>query len=271
LRGPHIGFALYYATTLFRERERLERIATLLLDERWPWSPSYGSFLPIPGKRARRAQRRFTKKSLGSLIEELSRLEFCAATLLTSIHESTNFASISIETGQEPSAWNGKFPFHMDGQTLGAGLPAGKSLSEWINLVHDLAEAADAVNGVMCVWPTAQQVLTDITLTDVGLGIPEPFNAQRRRTIRWRAELGDKFVRHPRWGTYLQQAVVEALGGTDHIRKVAQPALIRRVGDLVFVQLTRSPAKALESNCEVKRRALERLMSPLLVPPMPSS
>lgn len=82
--------------------------------------------------------------------------------------------------------------------------------------------------------------------------------------------LGERFVRHPRWGTYLRPEHVAAVGGRERIAAVVQPAELRQVGDRLYVQLTTSPETAQSPEALAKQRAFAELASPIIVPARPA-
>lgn len=266
----YIGFVLYYDTVLVREPKALTRVAELILDPRWPWPPLWGTYTEKPGSLAPRRRRFAGPKALEALVELMANPEGWSTTLLHRVGGPENPAAVTVKTGQDTVDTNARLPFSIDGQIRGSDIPPGTSVLSWLDLVHDLALAVRAVHGVLCVWPSAAAVLSDISLADIGSGLPEPFNDQRRRAKRWRDELGASYARHPRWGTYLHRAQVDAIGGIDRLLGAVQPAYIRPVGEAIFIQLTPLPEDALGPEGEDKRRRLEDLMTPILVPALPT-
>ena len=265
----HIGFALYYGTALYKNPEKLGKVARLLLDERWPWVLQEGMFMAVPGKRPPAERKFIGANAVKDLLNQLGQPDCATTTLLSSMHHSSIPAAVRVDSGQYDAAWNGKFPFTADGRTQMTDLPSSKNVADWIGLVHELAQTVEAVNGIMCVWPSADEVLTDISLTIIQHNLPEPFNDQVRRAKRWRSEIGTNYVRHPRWGTYLDPVQAQSIGGLGKINSVVRPDSIVELGNVAFIQMT-SLAEALLPVCEERRERFEDLLTPLLVPTLAS-
>ena len=68
-----------------------------------------------------------------------------------------------------------------------------------------------------------------------------------------------------RSGTYLKREHVDVIGGIDRIRAEVEPARIDQLATLTYIQLTDSVQTALTPTAGEKRRALEALMTPILV------
>ena len=138
----------------------------------------------------------------------------------------------------------------------------------WVDLVEEVAASLDVVHGVLGVFDSADVALSDITGIHTFLNDQElhPWPNEISQTEYSRPELGDQYVRHPRWGTLLAQKHVDAIGGRETITREVSPAAVRDVGnDTSFIQLT--PIEdALSAVAEEKRQALARLMQPILVP-----
>ncbi|HEY6032680.1 MAG TPA: hypothetical protein VIV58_00435, partial [Kofleriaceae bacterium] len=104
--------------------------------------------------------------------------------------------------------------------------------------------------------------------TDLGPG--DDLAAQNDRAKYWRDLLGSKYVRNARWGTYLRDHHIEAVGGLERIRREVEPARIDRLGELVYFQLTESIVDAIGPACDAKRRAFDTVLAPILPPPIPA-
>jgi len=153
-------------------------------------------------------------------------------------------------------------------------LPEGKSVASWIGLAHELVVAIGALNVTLGVWPTSNMAIGDTWLTRIvldhangerDLGLTGNFERQADLLLGSRSTLGGAHARHPRWGTYLKREHVDAIGGLERIRTEVQPARIDELATLTYIQLTDSVETALTPAAGEKRRALEALMTPILV------
>ncbi len=275
----HLGFAARYATRLVDSRERAQRVAALLVDPRWPWSPAslstgvVGSF--TKRTRATRVGAATGQKRLvDSILDPTTRVLLLAP----SSREAKFFADVRIETGTYALS-SREQPFTADAHTRAYDLPNGKTVGNWIDLVHELIETLDVASAILPLYETANAILADTSLmtivrdsrwtgrTDLGPG--EDFAAQNHRAQYWRDRLGATYVRNARWGTYLRDHHVEAIGGLDRIRREVDPARVTVLGQLVYFQLTDTVDEGLTDACEAKRRAFDVLLAPILPPPIP--
>ena len=276
---PHIGFATRYATRLVDAPERAKRVASLLVDPRWPWPPTSFS-TGVLGNFTKRTRARRVSGATGAdrILESI--FDTSTRILLLSCHslESKNHAHVRIDTGTHAlSTW--EQPFEASGQTRAYDLPAAKTIEDWIELMHELMVALDVASAILPLYATATAVLADTMMgsivrdsrwtgrTDLGPG--DEFSAQNRRAKYWRDRLGATYVRNARWGTYLRDHHVEAIGGLDRIRREVDPARVTVLGPLVYFQLTETVDEGLTDACEAKRRAFDALLAPILPPPIP--
>jgi hypothetical protein len=279
-RGVFLGFAGYYAVRLCHDRARAERVASLLVDPRWPWPPHWATF----GKLEPITDSMPSRKAVGTkgrdlLVQGLTNPELLSLRLYRHSKETSNHAHADVESGQEILVLTSENPFTATGQTRGHELPEGARIAAWVELVHELMVALDVANAVIPVWPTATAVMCDTTFLsfiydtrwgETSLGPPADFALQNDRENYWRSKLGGTYVRYPRWGTTLRRSHLEQIGGLARIRDEVAPARIVELGELAFIQLTDDPATALTAECEHKRRALEAVMAPIIVPPRPT-
>lgn len=273
----HVGFAGYFARPLCTDPVRAARVASLLVDRRWPWPPWWATF----AMKERLTQRTRARKVTGArgrdhVLAGIVDPAHWKLELRCSNQQVDNHAHCLVETGPLPS--DADYPFAVDGQTRGHELPEGADLMAWIELVHELMVACDVAHGVIPVWPTASACLSDISfmriVVDTRWGVfdqgpPTDFALQNSRANFWRIELGGTYVRHPRWGTYLSRSHVERIGGLDAIRAAVDGLLVRELGELVFLQLTERPEGALTAEGDRRRRQLEAVMAPIVAPPRP--
>jgi hypothetical protein len=273
----HVGFAGYFAPRLYQDPARAARVAALLVDRRWPWPPWWMSCGVVGSFTKRTRSRKVVgARGEGLLRERMLDPEVRALELYRNSNEVENHAHAWIETGTVLIGRDWEQPFKVYGQTRAHDLPAGNAIEDWITLVHELMVTVDVGNAVMPVWPAASAVLADTTFGrivvdsrwrgEIDLGPSPDISAQNLRESDWRDSLGGKYVRSPRWGTYLRTAHVEQVGGVDRIRSAVAPAKIVDLGALVFVQLTGRLEDATNEECEAKRRAFERVLAPLIAP-----
>jgi hypothetical protein len=277
--GLHVGFAGYFARPLCTDPARAERVASLLVDPRWPWPPWWASF----GMEHATTKRTRARKVSGARGRDylLAGIRDCIhrkAELFRSSQEADNFAHALITTGCVPVPADAECPYDVDGQTRGDELPAGADLMSWLELVHELMVACEVGHGVVPVWPTASACLADISLMRIVVdtrwgvfdkGPPTEFALQNSRANYWRIELGGTYVRHPRWGTYLSRGHLDRIGGLDAVRAAVDGLLVRELGNLVYLQLTDRPEGALTAEGERRRQQLEAVMAPIVAPPRP--
>jgi hypothetical protein len=132
----------------------------------------------------------------------------------------------------------------------------------WVAWVRELAQMVSPMSGIICGWDSDERALSDASLVEVNSCLPPPFDAEVDRAAVREAMIGSRHARHPRWGTFLHRSLVAQIGGVDE--SAVLPARIYEEGDLVFIQLTDWPFEPDED----KRLALERLMAPILLPPV---
>jgi hypothetical protein len=275
----HIGFDTRYATRLVRSPERAKRVASLLVDPRWPWPP-ISLTTGVTGNFTKRTRTRRVagpsgqERILESILNPVTRvIELSCYSV-----EAKNHAYARVQTGTHAlSSW--EQPFKADGQTRAHDLPEGKTIEDWIELIHELMVTLDVASAIVPLYETADAVLADTSLmsivsdsrwagrTDLGPG--DEFSEQNRRANYWCDLLGATYVRNARWGTYLRDHHVEAIGGLDRIRREVDPARVTQLGLLVYFQLTETVGDGLTDACEAKRRAFDTLLAPILPPPIP--
>lgn len=271
-----LGFAAYHGTRLCDDRAHAERVASLLVDRRWPWPPWWAQFSArdkfLKNTRSRKV---VGNKGSAFLADGMTSAEYWRVMLYRSSEEATAFSHADLDTGQRIIGADREMPFDASGGTHGYELPDGKSLSAWVELVHDLMVALDAGSATIPVFSGRVSCLYDATL---GVRVtqshvdftPPDYPRQNSRAIHWRYKLGGTYVRHPRWGNYLGREHVSKIGGLERIRSEVAPAQIVELGKLIFIGLTDDPRDALTVECERKRSALEALMAPIVAPPAPN-
>jgi hypothetical protein len=265
----HIGFDTRYATRLVSSPDRAKCVASLLVDPRWPWPPKSFS-TGVLGDFTKRTRSRRVSGLAGAdrILESIS--DPATRILMLSCHslESKNHAHVRIDTGTHAlSTW--EQPFEASGQTRAHDLPAAKTIEDWIQMLHELMVALDVASATAVLADTMMgSIVSDSRWTGrTDLGPGDEFSKQNRRANYWSDLLGATYVRNARWGTYLRDHHVEAIGGLDRIRREVEPARVTVLGPLVYFQLTETVDEALTDACEAKRRAFDTLLAPILPPP----
>ncbi|NVB85042.1 MAG: hypothetical protein HOV81_42135 [Kofleriaceae bacterium] len=254
---------------LARDAARQSRLADLVVDPRWrytfklitptyvPLGPSEPRFVGVvPAARMRDAA-----------WQTLSSDNVTTAMFSISKKDSLDHAHFDVRTGRDatPSVsiranarW--RVPEGTDVDTAGAA---------WVELQHEIVETLGAKHGVI-VTATNEYVLNaevwlSLTSVDGKVMHPRP-NEISSYAVRSRM-LGNEYVRHPRWGTYLKAAHVAAVGGRDKILDIVKPAVVRDVGDLLYIQLTERVSEATSDVAKARYRAFAELLAPITVPP----
>lgn len=273
----HVGLVAYVSRPTWTTPERAQELAALLTDARWPWLPWWASF---SGK-----HRRDDLKSIrvggkngstpllnGLLSEKLSMLYMNRA------RGDGNFTSVALNLNRDLENPTHETPYQLRVTCRSSQLPDGRQFSSFISLAHDLVQATGSVHAVMGAWPTfdwaicdswTMRMVLDTSAGDKNLGLPERFGEQLAMASKWHLFFGRTYARHPRWGNYLNDTHLAAIGGVDRIRMEVAPALIQRVGQLTYVQLTSSIDTAMSAEAGAKRDRLEALMEPILPKPAP--
>jgi hypothetical protein len=238
----------------------IERVVDALLDERWPWRPKLMRQRVAVGMTTlRKFKQRIPKNAREELIGALSTPEIGVLELHAAARDDLDDAWLDMMTGREPLLERRKFSVLALCRL--EGMPPECPIEGWIEVMHDLVAAVGAVHGIL-VCEEEEHIVQELYLgLIVRNGVPS--------YARWReidrcagAWIGSRHVRFPRWGTYLRREHVEVVGGRARIAEVVKPAAMRSVGELLFVQLTESPA----IHDEVKQAAFTELLAPLLPP-----
>lgn len=270
-----LGFAGYYATRICEDRARAERIASLLVDDRWPWPPWWAQFwLRDKFGKSTRSRKVVGTKGAAVIADGIASPDHRRLSLYRSSDESDDFSHADLYTGRRVICVDHETPFDVWGLTHAYDLPTGKDLGAWVRMVHELMVAIDVASATIPVFKGKVSCLNDVTLsrrvTLSGVDfVPPDYPRQNERAIHVREKLGGTYVRHPRWGNYLGRGHIAKIGGLDRIRAEVAPAQIVELGNLVFVALTNDPRDALTAECERKRSALEALMAPIVAPAAP--
>ncbi|HTJ44022.1 MAG TPA: hypothetical protein VL463_18075 [Kofleriaceae bacterium] len=253
---------------VYGERPPVDEIVRLLTDARWPWQPQLMSIGNVAGGALTpQVKGKIPIANLAAAVHDAFSAQTASHVMLTcSKQQALNHAWVRVQTGN--GSRHHKVPFDLMAVCRAEALPAGKSIEAWIDLAHDLVRAVRAVHGVIVVTRNDDHVSDEVWLTTTirnGKLVHE-FAAEIQRAESKRFYLGAKYVRAPRWGTYLPAWAVEAVGGYSAIEAKVAPAIAREVGETLYVQLSARVDDALAPEAEAKRRALADLLAPITTP-----
>lgn len=271
---PHVGMAAYFPRSVAHERSTVERVAALLVDGRWPWLPWWASFSGVHKRDDRASVKVGGKNGAKPLIDGM--LSKRLATLyMDRAKGDGNFTTVRLPFDLELEELGAEAPYALWVTCRSAELPEGKRFEDWIALAHELVNAVGALNATIGAWPTMGHAIRDTWKTrmvlDTARGdtplndLPADLDQQIDLLQLWWKKLGRTYARHPRWGTYLNAAHIEAIGGVDRIRSDVQPARIEAVGELTYIQLTDSIETGMSAVAGERRRRLQSLMEPILL------
>ncbi len=278
----YLGIAGYFSTKLCEHKEKAEQLAALLTDVRWPWPLTSVVFGLRAGwdKRSRRLKLG-GKEAKTRLFDGILNPENREACLDHRSSAEENHARVAVDTGQRFAVASWPNPAEITSIVKGTELSADTSLLSWLEVMHQISLALDVANAVMSPWPTERMASSDVTFGGTiidgpsgtkNLGVGTSFALQNSRANYWRPELGNKYIRHPRWGTYLRRSHIDLVGGLQRIRDSVPLAKILELGgaeNLVYLQRTEHPAGALTPEGERARQALEDVLAPVVAPPRP--
>jgi hypothetical protein len=249
--------------------ERIDRLAQLFVDPRWPWQPALLEISDIPG--APNTPRVKGRIAADHLREEVVRALTASTAervgLVRSRREASNHSWLHVDTGRY-HARRAQFPYEVLAFERMEKLPEGKTSAGWLDLAHDFVRCVNAAYGVIVVSRNEWALTDELWLHTKSLNgkYVHPDPAEVKRVSHYRSELGAKYVRPARWGSYLAPAHVAAIGGRERIAEVVQPAILHDVGSLLYVQLSATVDDALTTETEAKRRAFADLLRPIEVP-----
>ena len=278
----YLGFAGYFSVRLCNEPERAEKLAKLLLDRRWPWPLTSVVFGLRAGwtKHARRLKLSGAQGIL-RLRDGITDPENRDASIDHRADADENHAKLHVTTGQRLANPDSANAASISGVTKASDLLEGAELLSWLEVMHEIMIVVDAGNAVLTVWPTHHMANSDATFVRIVLdtskavftmGVHGNVELQNTRANYWRPELGDKYIRHPRWGNYLRREHLDRVGGLARVRDAVPLAKVLELGgpgDLVYLQCTEHPAGALTPEGEQVRQALEDVLAPIVAPPRP--
>lgn len=267
--GLILGMQCAQDDSLARDAGRQARLAKLVVDPRWRYSFKLITSTYVLGAPA---EPRFVGQVAGARMHDaalqmLSSSHVTSAMFSISKKHSPDHAHFDVSTGREATASvsirsNARWRVPADANVDAVG-------AAWVELQHEIVETLGATHGVI-VTATNEYVLNaevwlSLTVLDGTVMHPRPkeISSYAARS----QQLGDKYVRHPRWGTYLKPEHVAAVGGRDKILDVVKPAVARDVGNLLYIQLTERVSEATNDVAKARYRAFAELLAPITVPP----
>ena len=248
----------------------IDQVADLFVDRRWPWVPDQLRLGRVPGMRSERPSK--ARGGRANVRAALAAADVAEVGAICHQRERDNHAWLSLHTGRHrvPGA---AYPFELRAFCRAEDLPEGTTIDAWIPVLHGLSEAVGAVHGVVVADEEAivHDEIALIVTTNDGTHVNPRWAEVDRISGSGAARhgLGAQFIRHPRWGTYLRPEHVAAIGGREQIEAVVQPAAMREVGRLLYVQVTASSETALSQESVARQRAFAELASKILVPARP--
>lgn len=252
-----------------------EQIATVLTDARWPWQPQIVRPTQFPGRplypwpsgKVARDKLRFTIADIVASSDTLG------INLVVSRQDQGNHVLVHIESGQSDYEGNPNAACPYDARILCRtdGLPKGKRIEDWLELMHELTMIIQPGNAVILADSDERPLISKmygVGATRADMEVDSP----RYEVIRVglsRTDLGSRYVRPPGWGTYLASRHVDAVGGRTRIVDAVRPAVVRDVGSMLYVQLTERVEEAMSPEALERRHAFAALLEPITVPRAP--
>jgi hypothetical protein len=266
---PHLGVAAYFTEPVWKDQTKAERLAPLLVDPRWPWAPWWMYYTATDKRKDSKAIRVGGKHGTETLTATLRRTDLLLVELKRATGENNHCAAVLTMTDYGDRTLASSLQI----TCRASDLPAGRSIEDFLALIHEILDVVCAETAVIGAWPTRDYAICDVSFLrmvldtpkgDINLGLTGEFARQRDLGSSVRYQLGRAYARFPRWGTYLHAGHLAAIGGLERVRAVVDPAVVQRVGALTYLQLTPSVDTAQSPEAEAKRRALEELMAPIL-------
>lgn len=265
-----LGFWCVHDRAL-HDLETAREVARILTDARWPWLPSLVGAMQRPGQPVYTWRKgRIPAAELGATVTDIMASSLTVgAALSVAKKQDLDHAWYQVDNGHRQAAHEGiRYPFRAIAMCRATDLPVGASAMNWIELMHELVRVTGAPHALIWAGTDWRPIASRQFLT----GVPRPqyppdhpvYEIDRTRTHR--AELGDRWIRSPAWGSYLKPEHVDAIGGRAKIVEIVRPDVVRDVGALVYFQLSERIEDAVTAETERKRRAFEELAAPVTVP-----
>jgi hypothetical protein len=265
--GLTLGMWCVHDGSFVGDRARVDRLASLVVDPRWVY--------------------RFKLITVGYLPQLPPEPRFAGFIEPTAVHEdavqaftSSSAASVMFHLSEQDADAHANFDVQTGRQQIGLGtrsnahwrVPAATDPDEvtppWVELQHAIIDTLGAKHAVL-VTATNEYVLNaevSLSLTRIDGQWMHRRPSEIRAYEAHRHDLGDAFVRRPRWGTYLNRTHVAAIGGRQKILDVVQPPITRDVGELFYVQLSERVSESTSDAARERGKAFTDLLAPITVP-----
>lgn len=267
--GLIIGMQCVQDGSLPGDAVRQARLADLVVDPRWIYKFRLITTRFMPGlPDGPRFSGVVASTRMRSAALELFSSDSVASALFgISTKEALDHAHFKVHTGRDASPsisirsnarW--RVPEDANVDTVGAA---------WVELQHDIIQALGVTHGVI-VTATNEYVLRAeiwLSLESLNGTLMHPRPEEIRSYAAKSQLLGTKYVRRPRWGTYLKPEHVEAVGGRAKIIDVVKPPVVRDIGELLYIQLTERLSEATSDAAKARYRAFAELLAPITMPP----
>ncbi len=243
------------------------RLADPAVDPRWlhrfrlvDAHPLFGAPAPpsFPGQVAAAKFREAAREALASPSVD-------KVTFAVSKKDAADHAHWRVETGRDARTPTTRFAANAKWKAPEAATEA--AAAAWVEMQHAILEALGATHGVIVTatnaWVMHAELFFETSTVDGKEMHPHPDEIAAYRANR--DQLGERYVRKPRWGTYLNPAHVAAVGGRDKIVAVVAPPVVRDVGNLWYVQLSERVADSTAPETRARWRAFAELLAPITV------
>ncbi|KAB2911797.1 MAG: hypothetical protein F9K40_00085 [Kofleriaceae bacterium] len=259
-----LGFAFTLEHEALHSPDLRDEALRLMASPSWGPPLRYFSSIAVSGqKKVRRPGLLSAKERDGIYAEILATEATGTVGMASSARSDEEFAQFSIDTQIQP--WSAR-------KAKTCGLRPWEptvTRSQWLIDVLTFAERAPANQGVVFAMATHAAAMAEAWASNITL--PNGRDAHPRAdqvsgmSVNHK-EMGSRYVRFPRWGTFYSRAYVAQLGGADRIVEVVRPAVVRELGAGMYFQLTDSFESALSDEALAKQHAFELLAEPLLPP-----
>ncbi|MBK9031046.1 MAG: hypothetical protein IPL61_06880 [Myxococcales bacterium] len=259
-----IGFAFTLEREALCSPELRGEMLRLVTSPSWGRPLRYFSSIAVSGqKMVRRPGMLSLKDRAGIYTGILATDATSTVGLATSARCDETYARFEVDSQVQP--WSAKKPF-VYGQRP---WEPTATLAQWLDDVLALAARAPANQGVVFTAPTYTAAMAEASAGNITLPNGRPAHSRPDQVSRMcvnKMEMGARYVRFPRWGTFYAHPYVDQLGGIAKIVEVVRPAVVRELGLGVYFQLTDSLDSAMSEESLAKQRAFEALAEPLVPP-----
>ena len=257
-----LGFAFSIEREALHSPDLRAEALRLVASSSWGRPLRYFSSIAVSGqKKVRRPGLLPTKERDRVYTDILATDATNTVDMASSVRSDGDYAHFSIDTQVLP--WSAK-------KTKVYGLRPWEPAvthSQWLTDVLEFADRAPANQGVVFAMATHTAAMSEawpsnIILPHGGDAHPRPDQISSMSVNQ--KEMGSRYVRFPRWGTFYSRAYLAQLGGTDRIVELVRPAVVRELAAGIYFQLTDSFESALSDEALAKQHAFEVVAEPLL-------